>query len=226
MADSEFLSEKLKNRPLNRRKLLMRMSITVLMAVLFGTVACVTFLLLEPIISERLYPVDEEQELIIFPEDTLTIDEEILPEDMIADEREMHEFQHTENPFSEPRDDDHIRKIATEIFNDRSIGLDEFLSINDALLEINKEARRSIVTVTGLTSDESWLIPFESRVQTTGVIIWDNERELSILANIVSVRKKILFYNSLPKHVEIEIFPCRTCCKAEIVTWSCVAYDS
>ena len=48
------------------------------MAVVFSVVACLTFLLLEPVISNWLYP-EEEPEPIEFPEET----EEILPEDSI-----------------------------------------------------------------------------------------------------------------------------------------------
>jgi hypothetical protein len=56
--ETEFLKESLKQRPLNRRKLLRRILITVVLAVLFGTVASTTILLLQPLLSERLYPVE------------------------------------------------------------------------------------------------------------------------------------------------------------------------
>ena len=53
---TDFMKETIKQRPLNRRKLVRRTLITAAMAVVFGTVACVTFLLLEPLISNRIYP--------------------------------------------------------------------------------------------------------------------------------------------------------------------------
>ena len=64
---SGFMKETIKQRPINRRKLLRRTLITALMAVIFGLVACFTFLLLEPIISKHLYP-EEEPETVIFTE--------------------------------------------------------------------------------------------------------------------------------------------------------------
>lgn len=201
--DSDFLKEKLKRRPLNRRKLLRRMLLTILMAVLFGTVASATIILLEPIISEYLYPEYEEPELIIFPEDI--IEEEILPEDMITDEKEMIEIQQAQeienNPPPEIIDDDHIRKIAGEVVGQNVIGINDYLSINAARLEIYREVRKSLVTVTGLTADALFNNIIENRNQTTGVIVYETTREIMILANIVSVRNsdtiQLTFINSM-----------------------------
>lgn len=79
-----FLQEKIKERPVNRKKLARRTAITVVMAMVFGLVACVTFLLLEPVINRMLYP-EEKAEIVRFPEE----EEEVKPEDMAADEAEL-----------------------------------------------------------------------------------------------------------------------------------------
>lgn len=79
-----FLQEKIKERPVNRKKLARRTAITVVMAMVFGLVACVTFLLLEPVINRMLYP-EEKAEIVRFPEE----EEEVKPEDMAADEEEL-----------------------------------------------------------------------------------------------------------------------------------------
>ena len=42
--DTSFISEKIKQRPINRKKLLRRTIITASMAVVFGLVSCLTFL--------------------------------------------------------------------------------------------------------------------------------------------------------------------------------------
>ena len=51
---TDFMKETIKQRPLNRKKLIRRTLITAAMAVIFGLVACLTFLLLEPVISNKL----------------------------------------------------------------------------------------------------------------------------------------------------------------------------
>ena len=51
-----FMQEEIKKRPLNRRKMVRRMTYVAVMAAVFGAVACLFFLLLEPIFNRMLYP--------------------------------------------------------------------------------------------------------------------------------------------------------------------------
>lgn len=78
--DFEFLQEKIKERPINKKKLLRRTIITASMAVLFGLLACLSFLLLEPVLNNWLYP-EEEPEIVTFPQEQ----NEMLPEDMLTE---------------------------------------------------------------------------------------------------------------------------------------------
>ena len=59
--DISFIKEKVKERPINKRKLLKRTMITASMAVIFGLIACFTFLVLEPVFSNWLYPEEEPE---------------------------------------------------------------------------------------------------------------------------------------------------------------------
>lgn len=79
-SDFEFLQEKIKERPINKKKLLKRTIITASMAVLFGLLACLSFLLLEPVLNNWLYP-EEEPEVVTFPQEQ----NEMLPEDMLTE---------------------------------------------------------------------------------------------------------------------------------------------
>lgn len=79
-SDFEFLQEKIKERPINKKKLLKRTIITASMAVLFGLLACLSFLLLEPVLNNWLYP-EEEPEIVTFPQEQ----NEMLPEDMLTE---------------------------------------------------------------------------------------------------------------------------------------------
>lgn len=182
--DADFLKEKIKQRPLNRKKLLRRTLITAMMAVLFGMIACLTFLVLEPVISNWLYP-EEEVEVREFPEEV--IEEEILPEDMIADETQMQ----AENPGSEAImvDDAYIVEIASKLLAQKKAGAEEYISMNNAMLGIAREAKKAMVTVTGVTSDVDGLFnnAYENKNQTSGTIIWDNNLEYHILVNINTI---------------------------------------
>ena len=61
----EMIKERMKERPVNRKKLMRRTIITVSMAVIFGVFACITFLVLEPVISKILYPDPAPEEVIL-----------------------------------------------------------------------------------------------------------------------------------------------------------------
>ena len=86
LADTDFLKEKIKERPVNKRRLLRRTLITVGLAVLFGLVACTTFALLQPVLSSFLTKNEEVEVLPVqFPEET----SELNPQDMVVDEQQL-----------------------------------------------------------------------------------------------------------------------------------------
>ena len=188
---TDFMKETIKQRPLNRRKLVRRTIITAAMAVIFGTIACLTFLVLEPLFSNKLYP-EEEPKAIVFPEETEA--DEILPEDMIADDSQM-QPEPTEAPVLE---DEQIAQVLSEM----KLGAEDYISLYAGINEVAKEVQNSLVTVIGVTSDVSWLEnEYESEGVVSGVIVADSGRELLILANISSIEnaeslKIILFDGS------------------------------
>ena len=175
---SDFMKETIKQRPLNRRKLVRRMLLTVAMAVIFGLVACVTFLLLEPVINNKLYP-EEEPDPVVFPEEPK--ENEILPEDMIVDESQM-QPEPTPVPVLEEE------KIIARLLSKINMGTDEYLSLTNSLNQVAREVQNSMVSVVGVTSDVGWLDNvYENEGVVSGVIVADNKRELLILADISSI---------------------------------------
>ena len=55
----EFISEKIKEKPVNKKKLVYHVCFVVLLAVLFGIVASVTFVLCQPKIDGMLHPKED-----------------------------------------------------------------------------------------------------------------------------------------------------------------------
>lgn len=62
-----FIKEKIKDKPINKRRLLIRAGYNILCAVIFGVVACVVFVWLRPYLEEWLYP--KEESTISIPKD-------------------------------------------------------------------------------------------------------------------------------------------------------------
>lgn len=176
---TEFMREKIKQKPVNKKKLLRRTVITAVMAVVFGLVACLTFLILEPVISNRLYPEEEPKE-VAFPEETAT--EEMKPEDMLVKEED--------EEVPEPVDletvvDEQIEELLSQV----EFGLKDYQGIYDELRKLTQEAGRAVVTVAGVTSDVDWFNnTYENVASASGVIVANNDRALLILVSAGNIK--------------------------------------
>lgn len=174
---TDFMREKIKQKPVNKKKLLRRTVTTAVMAVVFGLVACFTFLVLEPVISNRLYPEEEPKE-VAFPEETLT--EEMKPEDMLVNEEDV-EAQEPD-PAELKLMDEQIEELLSQV--DLEFTLEDYQALYDDLRELTEEVGRAVVTVAGVTSDVDWFNNiYENVASSSGVIIANNEKALLILVS-------------------------------------------
>lgn len=174
---SDFLRERMKQRPVNKKKLLHRTIVTAIMAVVFGIVACLTFLILEPVINNWLYPPEEAKE-VQFPEETIT--EEMNPEDMLTVE---------ETEEEEPVELELVDEKIEELLSQVTFGLEEYGTVYDELSALAKNVSRAIVTVTGVTSDVDWFNNiYESEAVASGVIVANNGRAMLILVNMNNIK--------------------------------------
>ncbi len=169
---SDFLRETIKKKPINKKKLLRRTLITVAMAVVFGLVACFTFLVLEPVISNRLYP-EEEAEEVRFPEETAT--EEMKPEDMLVEEE-------TDAEASAPAEleGEQIEELLSQV----QFGLGDYQLLYEEMAELARSAERSVVTVTSVVSDVDWFNDiYENEASASGIIVANNSKSILILVS-------------------------------------------
>ena len=169
-SDYSFLQEKIKERPINRKKLIRTSINTATFAVVFGLVACVTFILLEPVIGNWLNPQKEDGvEIVTLPAE----EEEMLPEDMVQDEEELIQNENISNAVSTVE-----------------LQLSDYEDMYDKLYEVVDEAERGMVTVTAMSSNVDWFNnTLESENETTGFILADNGKEILILADYRFVSK-------------------------------------
>lgn len=173
--ESDFMIEQIKERPVNKKKLLRRTMTTAGMAVMFGLIACITFLLLEPVISDYLYP-QEQAQMVIFPEESQ--EEEMNPEEMLTEEDVQTQ---TEEELTT------IQRLE--------ISVEDYSTIYSALDSYAQELEKSMVTVTGVTSDIDWFnMPYENSYQASGVVVANNSKELLVLtkASILESAETIL----------------------------------
>ena len=154
-----FIREKIKEKPVNKRKLLKQGSFTVVFAVLFGLVACFVFTLMQPYMKSWLYPAKEPE--IQIPADELSATEEESEE--------------------EPQETEEKQEVQETVVT-KELELSDYQQLQNKIYAIGKKANRSVVTVTGVSSDTDWYNnAYESSGQASGIIIGDNGPELLIL---------------------------------------------
>ena len=162
--DIDFIKEKVKERPVNKRKLLKRTIITASMAVIFGLIACFTFLVLEPVFSNWLYPEEDPAPVQLQEE---AANEEMLPEDMVL------ETESEEEKESTPVTSTVVQKI--------DMSVSDYQKLYSNLYKL---------TVTGVVSDVDWFNnTYENKGQTAGLIVADNGKELMILTEKETVEQ-------------------------------------
>jgi len=169
-----IIKERIKKRPINKYKLARRTIITAAMAVVFAIVACLVFTILEPVLSNWLYP-EEEPQIMKFPEET----DEILPEDMLTDEEEE---QENAGPSYEETEGIVDQQIS-QMFASFKLDIDDYKTLYAALGQVAHEAENAMVTVTGVKNDVDWFDNvYQSKGQTSGIVIGDNGKQLLVLA--------------------------------------------
>ncbi|MBQ7934141.1 MAG: serine protease [Lachnospiraceae bacterium] len=194
--EKAFIIEKIKERPVNKKKLAQRTLLTAAMAVMFGLIACLTFLLLEPIISKVLYP-QEQPQIVVFPEDQ----DEMAPEDMLSDSKDE------QNEDSLLSDGEELPgELAENIFS-----MDSYQQMYASMSEYVEELRRCMVSVTGLHSDVDWFNEVQtSKYQTYGVIIANNSVELLVLTKYEPLeeadRISLTFFNEEQRTAQLKSY--------------------
>ncbi len=194
---NEFMIEKLKDRPINKKKLLRRTLTTALMAVMFGLIACITFQLLEPVISNWLYPQPTDDQIVLFPEDKV----EMEPEDMLSD--------NLQNGGDRDGLLDDSKGEGTVAPNGISLDYLNYLQMYESLSGVVETLNKSMVTVTATKVNKDWLSnEYETKNETMGVIIGKNGREALILTDYSSIKDtdnlKVTLFNENSYPVQLK----------------------
>ena len=157
-----FIKEKIKDKPINKRRLLAQAGYNILCAVIFGAIACVVFVWLRPYLEEWLYP--KEASTISIPKDDVPQEEE---------EEETEEEEEKEPP-KEPESQTVVVQEKLEI--------EDYQELQNQLYDIGKQANKSVVTVTGVTSGMDWFdTPYENENRAAGIVVGNSGQELLIL---------------------------------------------
>ncbi len=162
-----FIKEKIKDKPINKRRLLLKAVYNLLCAIVFGAAACFVFVLLKPYFEEKLYP--EEESVITIPKDV--VPQEIQPASEKKEEKEP-------EPEPEPEKQPENQTVVVQ----EQLEPEDYQELQNKMYAIGQQASKSLVTVTGVTSGVDWFdTPYENENSSAGIIIENNGQELLIL---------------------------------------------
>lgn len=199
--NNDFVIEKIKERPVNKKKLLRRTLITASMAVMFGLIACFTFLILEPVIGNWLYPKEEPPEVVDFPED----DEEMVPGEMLSDNISGDNDGQDVTPTAMDRKKRQEILAAMDYYQ---WDVEDYAKMYSVLGEFAKDLQEYMVTVMAREDENDWLSDANSKkTQSSGVVIGNNGKEILILTSYSNIKNadalSVTFFDGYKQNAKI-----------------------
>ena len=153
-----FMNEKIKEKPLYKRKWVKIVLATIGLAILFGVISSLVFVKMQKVLLQK-----QQQE---------AMQEIEIPEDQPVESADA----------VQEAEDSQTEETQEPIVVEAELTLAEYERLMRELQLVVKEARKSLVTVTAISNDVDWFNEsYENLGQATGMIIGDNGVELLIL---------------------------------------------
>ena len=165
-----FIKEKIKDKPLNKKRLLFRIAFNVGSAALFGLVACIVFYACSPMIRDTFQK--EEPGPVMIPRDendNSDGEDGDIPPGVTAE------------PATTPGEA--TTQVVTETIVEKvELKIEDYEQLCGEFTTLAEQAKKSLVTVAGVKSDvDLFQSTYETEGTASGIIIADNEVELLIL---------------------------------------------
>lgn len=209
----EFITETIKEKPVSKRKVILKTIFTCILALAFGAIACFTFVSLYPVFNEWLHPVDDTKVVSLGQSDDENGTEEVLPADgkEETDNVSPEDADGTETDTSGDeggeQTDESITKdtpedkldnsensnveealpapeVITQVVEtvEKDLELDDYAQLYQQISDVAAEARRAVVTVTGVSANKDWFMNvYENKHTSAGLILAENGKEMLIL---------------------------------------------
>lgn len=159
----DFIREKIKEKPLNKKKIMVRLGVSALCGLVFAIVACIVFV----IFFSVMYKQNQGGKIVLVDNDSET---EMVTETQTEAITET-QTQDTQEPEAQPQ--------PTEI---KEFTLEDYQKIQSQLYSIGSEANKSIVSITSVKSDTDWFNnTYDSVGTSAGVIVSESDKAVYIL---------------------------------------------
>lgn len=182
-----FIKEKIKDKPINKRRLMYKILWVIFGGILFGLIASLTFVVAKPKFEKMTEP--QPDTTITIPKDQLDQSDEASQTGEENEQSEEDTSQRPDDQTQQPGKEDEEGGASGEqpmlpetVYVEKELEVKDFQILQNKLYAIGKKANRSVVTVTGVTSNTDWFdSAYERESQASGIIIANNGQELLIL---------------------------------------------
>lgn len=217
--DYEFIQEQVIQKKNKRyKKWFLQFLSTILMAVLFGVVAAVTFCVTEPALYNKLHKEEKEKTPITFPT--------VIPEDDNNIEDNVPTITPIVTPDGQTNDDngdngenqdivdglttnnDNQKNEAKVIYQSIDADVDDFKKIYNDIRNIANKSSKSLVTVSGIVEGKDVFgNPTEKKTTTCGLVVADANEELTIVVSLDRIKdaSKVKLELSATEYAEAEL---------------------
>ena len=171
MSNHSFIKEVIKEKPLDKRKLMIKIIMLIVAAVLFGVIAAVVFAYTRPAVEKSIETRKGPNSVNIAGGEE---DEGVTP---------TPSRMPTPTPIPEVTPQEEPEEASVEAPPEPAeLGLPEYKKLYKDMKDISQNAEKSIVTVIGIKSEIDYFRDtYDNRGQRSGLIVANNGRELLVL---------------------------------------------
>ncbi len=172
----DFITETIKKKPVNKKRFFLKFVSTILWALLFGVVACLTYILLYPKLDSYFHPAQEDSY------------------SALSDENAGEESVETEEVDVTPATEEKTHEVVTQVVQkvekvEKNLDVSDYKQLYTQISRVAADVRKSLVTVTGIYPDTDWFQnPYEQNRATSGLVVTDNGKELLIIAQTEAIK--------------------------------------
>lgn len=176
-----FLREVIKEKPVNKKRILWMAGGIFLGAVLFGIVAAFTFSRALP-----YFQPEEESSKVDIPDEVPEVTEDSDGKDPSDGEKDPSQVKDGEQETEKKEE----KEEGAEEPKIKELGLEDFQNVYRKAVEAAKEPEKSLVTVQGITSNVDWMNnSYENKQQISGFLVADSGKEYFVVTEYRVVDK-------------------------------------
>ena len=186
--DFEFIKEQVIEKKRRKvKKWLLPLLMTVSMAILFGMIAAVTFVMAEPRLYKLLHKEEEVKTPITFPTE-YPLDSKDDNQGKTGTDTDK-DTEDKDNPTDSEEGEEEKEPKTVIVEQSIDADMEDFLSMYDEIRTVYYQTNKSLINVSTITSVRDWFGDMVERTfSTTGLIISDLNDDLLILVSLDRVK--------------------------------------